>query len=124
MTGTKAPLKIVTSNWTIRSQGREVSPLSSGIPDRPKPMLLNQSKRALSHTFRHSFSTHLLEAGYGIRTVQELLGHKDVKTTMIYNHVLNRGPIPINFIGVLYGKYCGVWVFISDVRLRSCIRST
>jgi integron integrase len=52
-------------------------------------------KRVSCHTFRHSFATHLLQQGYDIRTVQELLGHKDVRTTMIYTHVFNRGRLAV-----------------------------
>ena len=74
---------------TERRHHLDESSLQKAI--RAAARLAGIAKHVTGHTFRHSFATQLLEAGYDIRTVQELLGHKDVKTTMIYTHVLNRG---------------------------------
>ena len=74
---------------TVRRHHISVSSLQKAVSRAAK--LSRVEKRVTTHTFRHSFATHLLEAGYDIRTVQDLLGHKDVKTTMIYTHVLKRG---------------------------------
>ena len=65
------------------------------FPVRTAVHLVGIAKPVNVHTFRHSFATHLLEANYDIRTVQELLGHKDVSATMIYTHVLNKPGISV-----------------------------
>jgi integron integrase len=80
-----------TDPWNGQRKRHHLHPsaVQRAVTDAVRLSGVNQ--RASCHTFRHSFATHLLEAGYDIRTVQELLGHRNVKTTMIYTHVLNRG---------------------------------
>ena len=88
----KFPSSRISENWgdgIMLRHHKSPSTVQKAVRDASKSAQIG--KHVTPHTFRHSFATHLLEAGYDIRTVQELLGHKNVQTTMIYTRVLNRG---------------------------------
>ena len=87
------PSKRISASWDDGIMRRHhISPSTVQKANRRASSTAKINKHVTPHTFRHSFASHLLEFGYNIRTVQELLGHKNVKTTMTYTHILNRSP--------------------------------
>lgn len=80
---------------TVKTKRHHIDPSVLQKAIRQAALSSGITKPVSPHVFRHSFATHLLQSGYDIRTIQELLGHKDVKTTMIYTHVLQRGGLAV-----------------------------